>query len=78
MYLYLVSYYYVDNNRMLLEITTKGIPMQCPNPLCRDRVWIYRGNRTVYASCPNCKRALKIDEYRITRKKRKGNEGALY
>ena len=45
-----------------------GIPISCPNILCADRDWIYTGNRTVYATCPNCKKPVRIGDHRVKAK----------
>jgi hypothetical protein len=42
-----------------------GIAIQCPNILCQGRDWNYAGNRTVYATCPNCKKPVRIEDHRV-------------
>ncbi len=38
--------------------------IQCPNPECKHR-WEYRGRLLFYASCPSCRKNLKIKDNQI-------------
>lgn len=51
-----------------------GIPISCPNILCAGRDWIYTGNRTVYATCPNCKKPIRIEDHRVKTKDNPGSK----
>jgi hypothetical protein len=42
-----------------------GILIQCPHSDCKYK-WKYRGRFLFYASCPSCRRNLKIGENQIT------------
>ena len=44
----------------------KGIRMriQCPNSECRYG-WNYRGSLRIYATCPSCRRHVKIAENKV-------------
>jgi hypothetical protein len=42
----------------------KGIRIHCNNPICGYE-WTYTGNFFLYASCPSCRRNIKISENRV-------------
>ena len=44
----------------------KGIrlPIQCPNADCRYG-WNYKGSLRIYATCPSCRRHVKIAENKV-------------
>ena len=44
---------------------TKKLLLQCPNPECKYR-WIYGGKFFLYATCPSCRRNVKILENKIS------------
>lgn len=46
------------------KVKQKPIPMKCP---CGYE-WEYGGKRTVYATCPNCFKPVKIEEWRQDKK----------
>jgi hypothetical protein len=41
-----------------------GIWLQCDNPICRYN-WRYTGRFFLYATCPSCRRNIRIGENRI-------------
>jgi hypothetical protein len=47
------------------EKSHMGIRIRCPNPICEDYQWTYRGRLLVYATCPSCKRNIRISQNKI-------------
>ena len=43
----------------------KHLLLQCPNPKCRYS-WTYNGKFFLYATCPSCRRSVKILENKIS------------
>ncbi|CAN5161030.1 hypothetical protein BH18THE2_BH18THE2_23330 [soil metagenome] len=41
-----------------------GFILHCPNPRC-DYTWRYLGRFSFYATCPSCRRNIKISENKI-------------
>src|SRR5438128_2038123 len=55
------------NSMIRTEVTTsnpKRVLVQCPNQNCRYE-WTYTGRFVIYATCPSCRRNIKIEENRI-------------
>ena len=48
----------------LRENRKKGHPLKCPNSEC-GYVWMYSGRFSLYATCPSCRRNVKICENKI-------------
>jgi hypothetical protein len=46
------------------EANQKQIQMTCPNPDCNYR-WIYTGRLLHYATCPSCRRNVKIQDNKM-------------
>ena len=44
--------------------TVSGTWIRCPNPSC-DYIWSYAGRFFLYATCPSCRRNVKIADNRI-------------
>ena len=44
---------------------TVGIWIRCPNPVCGNYEWQYRGRFFLYATCPSCKRNIRISSNKI-------------
>ena len=44
--------------------TKADIWLRCPNPICNWE-WNYRGHFFIYASCPSCRKNIKIQENKI-------------
>ena len=47
------------------EKTTVGVWIRCPSPICGNYEWQYRGRFFLYATCPSCKRNVKISSNKI-------------
>jgi hypothetical protein len=41
-----------------------GTWIRCPNPIC-DYIWRYAGRFFLYATCPSCRRNVKISENKV-------------
>jgi hypothetical protein len=44
--------------------TNKGVLIDCTNRECRYK-WVYKGRSAFYASCPCCRRNIKISENKV-------------
>ena len=42
----------------------KGILIKCPNREC-EYSWRYSGRSVVYATCPSCRRNIKVSQNKI-------------
>jgi hypothetical protein len=47
------------------ELKLKGSLIRCPNSNCQY-TWIYSGRFLYYATCPSCRRNVKIEENKIS------------
>ena len=45
--------------------STTGIWIRCPNPICGNYEWQYRGRFFLYATCPSCRRNIRISSNKI-------------
>jgi hypothetical protein len=51
-----------------IEPNPDGVWIHCPNPAC-DYVWRYSGRFFLYATCPSCRRNVKISENKVEKPK---------
>jgi hypothetical protein len=42
----------------------QGMLIKCPHPDC-EYLWRYSGRSVVYATCPSCRRNIKVSENKI-------------
>jgi len=47
------------------EKSRKGVRIRCPNSFCENYQWIYKGRFLVYATCPSCKKNIRISQNKI-------------
>ncbi len=52
------------NNNMNNQRDSQGTVIHCPNSNC-DYTWRYSGRLSFYATCPSCRRNIKIAENQI-------------
>jgi len=45
--------------------TATGIWIRYPNPICGNYKWQYRGRFIIYATCPSCRRNIRISSNKI-------------
>jgi len=50
----------MEKRDTITKKTTMGIWIRCPNPICGNYEWQYRGRFTVFATCPSCRRNIRI------------------
>jgi hypothetical protein len=50
-----------NNSIMAKSIMLTGIRIKCPNTFCNYE-WEYKGRFFLYATCPSCRRNVKITE----------------
>jgi hypothetical protein len=56
----------------------KGILIKCPKPEC-EYSWWYSGRLVVYATCPSCRRNIKVSENKIeTLPSQRGYQPTVY
>ena len=51
--------------KLAYQTLKPGIYLECPNILCQGRQWYYTGTRTVYATCPHCKKSIRIEDHKF-------------
>ncbi len=55
----------MEKKHIITEKTTVGIWIRCPNPICGNYEWRYRGRFTVFATCPSCRRNIRISSNKV-------------
>jgi hypothetical protein len=55
----------MQNNLRSNVKDSEGVMVHCPNPAC-DYTWRYVGRFSFYATCPSCRRNIKIQENKVT------------
>lgn len=52
------------SNMMQTQTVSAGIPLHCPNTECRYK-WRYTGRLFIYATCPCCRKNVRISQNRV-------------
>ena len=64
-YVWLYTFIYIPlvyvNNKMNKPKVSQGTVIHCPNSSC-DYTWRYLGRFSFYATCPSCRKNIKIAE----------------